>query len=125
MPERIQLRRTKGWRKPEGAITVARPTRWGNPFTVEGCMEAGYVDSKEEARLLCVDVFSEWLFNGERSVWWFTGGEDRWEQMHGHIDILHGKDLCCWCPPGPCHADALLELAALWIPFRERGVFNV
>lgn len=32
MPERIQLRRTKGWRKPEGAVVVARPSRWGNPF---------------------------------------------------------------------------------------------
>ncbi|MCW2756994.1 MAG: hypothetical protein JWO46_740 [Nocardioidaceae bacterium] len=31
-PKRIQLRRTKGWRKPEGAIVVARPSRWGNPF---------------------------------------------------------------------------------------------
>lgn len=31
-PRRIQLRRTKGWRKPEGAVVVSRPTRWGNPF---------------------------------------------------------------------------------------------
>lgn len=32
MPERVQLRRTKGYRKPEGAVVVARPTMWGNPF---------------------------------------------------------------------------------------------
>jgi hypothetical protein len=32
MPERIQLRRTAGWRKPEDAVVVARPGRWGNPF---------------------------------------------------------------------------------------------
>ena len=25
----------KGWRKPEGAIVVARPSRWGNPFRIE------------------------------------------------------------------------------------------
>jgi len=31
-PKRIQLRRTKGWRMPAGAVSVARPTRWGNPF---------------------------------------------------------------------------------------------
>ena len=31
-PGRVQLRRTKGWRKPEGAVVVARPTKWGNPF---------------------------------------------------------------------------------------------
>jgi hypothetical protein len=32
MPERIQLRRTKGYRKPEGAVVVSRPSKWGNPF---------------------------------------------------------------------------------------------
>ncbi|WP_402465698.1 DUF4326 domain-containing protein [Isoptericola aurantiacus] len=35
-PKRIQLRRTKGWRKPEGTVNVARPTKWGNPFTIGG-----------------------------------------------------------------------------------------
>jgi MT-A70/Domain of unknown function (DUF4326) len=33
-PKRIQLRRTSGWRLPEGAISVTRPGRWGNPFRV-------------------------------------------------------------------------------------------
>jgi Protein of unknown function (DUF3631)/Domain of unknown function (DUF4326) len=33
-PKRVQLRRTKGWRKPEGAISVARPHKWGNAFVV-------------------------------------------------------------------------------------------
>lgn len=32
MAERIQLRRVKGWRLPPNAASVARPTRWGNPF---------------------------------------------------------------------------------------------
>lgn len=31
-PKRIQIRRTKGFRMPEGAIRVARPGKWGNPF---------------------------------------------------------------------------------------------
>lgn len=34
MPERIQRKRTKGWRKPEGAIYVGRGTKWGNPFVL-------------------------------------------------------------------------------------------
>lgn len=34
MPERIRLRRTKGYRKPEDAVVVARPTKWGNPFRI-------------------------------------------------------------------------------------------
>jgi hypothetical protein len=33
-PRRVQQRRTKGWRKPDGAISVARPHKWGNPFVV-------------------------------------------------------------------------------------------
>jgi hypothetical protein len=32
MAQRIQRRRTKGWRMPPGAVYVGRPTRWGNPF---------------------------------------------------------------------------------------------
>jgi hypothetical protein len=32
MPKRIQRRRIAGWRMPEGAVYVGRPTRWGNPF---------------------------------------------------------------------------------------------
>ena len=32
MPIRIQRRRTKGWRMPDGAVYLGRPTKWGNPF---------------------------------------------------------------------------------------------
>ena len=33
-PRRIQRKRTKGWRMPEGAVYVGRPTKWGNPYPV-------------------------------------------------------------------------------------------
>jgi hypothetical protein len=32
MPKRIQRRRTKGWRLPEGAVCVTPPGKWRNPF---------------------------------------------------------------------------------------------
>lgn len=32
-PQRIQRKRAAGWRMPEGAVYVGRPTRWGNPFS--------------------------------------------------------------------------------------------
>ena len=35
MPQRIQLRRAKGWRLPEGAIVVSRPSKFGNPWRVK------------------------------------------------------------------------------------------
>lgn len=32
MPVRVQRKRQTGWRMPEGAVYVGRPTKWGNPF---------------------------------------------------------------------------------------------
>jgi len=37
MPEcliRVQRKRTKGWRLPPNTVSVARPSRWGNPWPV-------------------------------------------------------------------------------------------
>jgi uncharacterized protein DUF4326 len=33
-PQRVQLRRTKGWRMPANTVRVDRTTRWGNPVVV-------------------------------------------------------------------------------------------
>ena len=33
--KRIQRSRQKGWRMPEGAVYVGRPTPWGNPWPVD------------------------------------------------------------------------------------------
>jgi hypothetical protein len=52
-PRRIQIRRTKGWRKPEGAISVARPHKWGNPFKVG---EHGIRIAEDAVRL-----YRQWL----------------------------------------------------------------
>jgi hypothetical protein len=38
MSARVQLKRAKGWRMPEGAIHVGRPTKWGNPFILRDPM---------------------------------------------------------------------------------------
>lgn len=111
-PQRIQLRRTKGWRKPEGAIVVARPTNWGNPFTIAGALESGFAATEDAARALCVDAFRSVVTLGLRSEWWFIYGAARIEWMRDHLSHLRGHDLACWCPlDQPCHADVLLELA--------------
>ena len=31
-PERIQRRRTKGWRMPPNSVVISRPGEWSNPF---------------------------------------------------------------------------------------------
>ena len=107
---RIQLKRTKGWRKPEGAVVVARPTKWGNPFRVEDCIGAGFAETVEQARVVCVDAFRSWLTGSG----WADGQAVR-ELRPSYlaaIPELAGHDLACWCPlDQPCHADVLLELA--------------
>lgn len=66
-PERIQLRRTKGWRKPEGAIVVARPTKWGNPFAVDGdwimwtAVGLGYRGDPKGRREAAVALHRAWI----------------------------------------------------------------
>lgn len=111
-PKRIQLRRTKGWRKPDEVINVARPTKWGNPFRVADCIENGFADTTEQARIVCVDAFRDWL-SGDR---WADGSGSDADRRHAAyvaaIPELAGHDLACWCPlDQPCHADVLLDLA--------------
>jgi uncharacterized protein DUF4326 len=111
-PTRVQLRRTKGYRKPEDAIVVARPSRWGNPFTVAACIAAALADDKALAREVCVGAFRDWL-NGDT---WAAGSGPDWNQRRldfiASLADLRGKDLACWCKPSDaCHADVLLELA--------------
>lgn len=112
-PKRIQLRRTKGWRKPEGAIVVARPSKWGNPVTIDE-MRMHYPESGDnELRRMVVSDYRglvERRFEPEDDYTPPTLDEIRTE--------LAGHDLACWCPledsdgrRAPCHADVLLELA--------------
>lgn len=110
MPERIQLRRTKDWRKPEGAIVVARPTRWGNPYYV-GLWDPEYLATHD--RVKAADPGSH-IETVERAVELFRQNVAPGLPVHE----LAGKDLACWCPivgpdgkPVPCHADVLLDLA--------------
>ena len=103
-PVRVQLRRSRGWRKPAGAIMVARPTRWGNPFKVAGPAGGGLATGA--ARAAAVDRYRLWLTEG------VDGDPHQRAWILEHLAELDGRDLCCWCPPGqPCHADVLLALA--------------
>lgn len=98
MPDRIQLRRSKGWRMPPNCRKVDRSTRWGNPF-IPGLPSpnapATIVADKHHAYLL----YKAWAPTQKALV------DDA-------IEHLQGKDLACWCSADtPCHADVLLELS--------------
>lgn len=124
MAERIQLKRTKGWRMPENTVKVDRTTKWGNPFRVgyqtsvwhrpgsqAGCPDEPVyrdtfivVDAAHSIRLFRHAVL--------READWY---HDTWEASD--FSELRGKNLACWCPLhinggySPCHADVLLSLA--------------
>jgi hypothetical protein len=118
-PQRIQLRRTKGWRKPEGAIVVSRPSKWGNPYRIEDLhrrlADFGEKPNAAELRLLAVDMFRADLTYGPESPYWWYGPHMQIISVKAGLQNgeLRGRDLCCWCPiDQPCHADVLLELAS-------------
>ncbi|HET7326979.1 MAG TPA: DUF4326 domain-containing protein [Nocardioidaceae bacterium] len=135
MPERIQRKRTKGWRMPEGAVYVGRPTIFGNPFRAYKCDCCGYWDVRDDndvtylvnhAYVRRPDVRANratWttrtqanreavrLYNDEMTYW--LGGRMKWDQrLRAAVRTLAGRDLACWCPlDSPCHGDVLLEIA--------------
>jgi hypothetical protein len=126
-PVRIQLRRVKGWRMPPNTVSVARPTKWGNPFRIgEPSPKTGEPMSAAEA----VAWYRMGLWSSRRAWTGQTGNifrpemaevYDAWEARTPHLTYtgielrvhkLRGKNLACWCPlDQPCHADVLLEMA--------------
>lgn len=103
MVKRIQRRRTKGWRMPDGAVYVGRPTKWGNPFAVGvtrlvGPPHAGR-DTMVTDQRAAVGLYRQWLMQSAR----------RHDEL---VRPLAGHDLACWCPLDQmCHADVLLQIA--------------
>lgn len=123
MAIRIQRKRTKGWRMPEGAVSVTRPGEYGNPFKVGSYYMRGDHSGKTGAfGMLYTCTTKEFaddrytlIETPEQAVEWFrwyvTAYPPSW------MSELRGKDLACWCPlDQPCHADVLLELANSTVP---------
>ena len=118
MPERIQLSRAKGWRKPDDTVSVARPGRWGNPFKVEDF-------GRERAIKLFDDTmqgrWSPSLFDDSEPDELIRMAHEARTTFLQSFDgtplaaaraELRGKNLACWCKPTvSCHADVLLRLA--------------
>lgn len=93
MPDRIQRKRTKGWRMPTNCVYVGRPSKWGNPWVIEAGDDDG-------TRYLAVENYREWVKELIR------------RGLFHDLEELRGRDLACWCRwDQPCHADVLLELA--------------
>lgn len=117
-PKRIQRKRSKGWKMPPNTVYVGRPTKWGNPWSLEAC----------GTRSKCVRLYRAWMVGTftEKSVERIIGGGVKckpqplgflgWLMIRGslrnELAELRGKNLACYCPiDQPCHADVLLEIA--------------
>ena len=109
-PQRIQRRRTKGYRLPPGAVYVGRPTVYGNPWTAADARSYDIPVAERQA----------WAVARYRRELLERGGTGE-EQFVTTAEIraqLAGKDLACWCRLEdahgnhvPCHADVLLEIS--------------
>lgn len=119
-PRRIQRKRTRGWRKPEGCIDVTRNSQWGNPFVV----------GKDGTAAECVKKYAEMMLPYTHRP--PRNGMDDFLLSNANMECiaeaLAGHDLMCWCglcyahkdglPAGvhcpdcpPCHGNWLLNMA--------------
>ncbi|MGV9278114.1 DUF4326 domain-containing protein [Streptomyces griseosporeus] len=120
-PIRIQRKRTKGWRAPDGAVYVGRGTPFGNPWAVIrtttgtgwavqwaghanqhrplGLWDFTLANDQRDAHALAVELYKTWVRSHTTLL----------ERIRRD---LAGRDLMCWCAESlPCHADALLSIA--------------
>ncbi len=102
-PQRIQRKRTAGWRMQTESKAL-------------NGLYAVYVGRPSKFRNMCrigVDVQT-----GEQAVFHFRRNvihNEKYKEMVRRE--LAGQNLACWCPlDQPCHADVLLELANQGMP---------
>ena len=110
-PARIKRERTKGWRKPEGAINAGRvgPGRssaWGNPWKVGATgwivLPGGWIDRRPHPPLTRQQAVDSYINSCTFDIAYLRQIRER----------LRGETLMCWCKVGdPCHADWLFEVA--------------
>ena len=95
MPVRIQRKRVKGWKSPEGSRFCGRPTKYGNPFRVGTFGRHG-----------ALQMFDGMLANPERRKEYMYPSDEEIRRE------LKGLDLSCWCAVYEhCHVDRLLKIA--------------
>ncbi|CAQ03299.1 DUF4326 domain-containing protein [Clavibacter sepedonicus] len=105
-PRRLQLSRRRGARLPEGAVSVARPSQWGNGFRIGDTVRVGLIEATDDDSMVPVP-------DAATAVEFYR----RWVSRRLHVQLqvrerLVGRDLACWCRADqPCHADVLLEIA--------------
>lgn len=119
MPQRLQRSRARGWRAPEGAVYVGRPTRFGNPILMSDVWGQFPSLNDRQVATLVVRDFETLAHKGTLTIPnWRRANGDRGPITWTYPSVgeirrqLAGRDLLCWCAVGyPCHADILLTIA--------------
>ena len=106
-PQRVQRKRSKGWRLPPNTVCVTRGTAFGNPFIVNPHVEPG---SKSGACYICVPTVEDAV-----DCFRLLLQEDTPAMREFRAKIraeLRGKNVACFCGlDSPCHGDILLQVA--------------
>lgn len=99
-PLRVQRKRQKGHALPADTVYVGRPSKWGNPLSVNLAVGRTLEDVLRFYR-----HYIERAIANDR-----PSADPQYRGLNG--DELRGRHLACWCPlDRPCHADILAEWA--------------
>ena len=80
-------------KKEKYDVYIGRPSKWGNPYShKQGTLAEFRVNSVEEA----VEKYKEYLQSND--------------ELLISLHELKGKVLGCWCKPGLCHGDVLVDV---------------
>ena len=121
MPQRLQRKRTAGWRAPEGARYVGWPSKWANPWRIVPVRDnsfpwgdaADVIHAETGASIGRFDRVSRGP--GMGAPYWACQAFRRDladELIEEARSELAGHDLLCWCRlDQPCHADIWIELS--------------
>lgn len=117
-PKRIQLMRTKGWRKPDGVLSCCRPGIRGNPFTGEKAVEAFRLWAKmiatnrSDAVIAMMTVYDHLGYVPVAPSMMPVIGDPAYPQkFRNALRDARGKDCGCYCAlDAECHVDTVIEL---------------
>lgn len=110
MPERIQRKRTKGWRMPPNTISVARPGRYGNPYFPLCGLGFGNITDDGRTMPWPLRTNTDMVAHFREHMRLMKLHEP--ERFENYVAPLRGKNVACFCKlSDPCHGDVLLELA--------------
>lgn len=82
-------------KKEEYDVLIARPSKWGNPYSNKENTLAKYKTNNRTESIL---KYREYITTGE--------GKHLLADLHE----LKNKKLGCWCYPNLCHGDVLISL---------------